>query len=602
MKANATVAIIPPCGIRARSRGLAAAVAGLVFLGLCWRPAPLFGQSPVERFERLVQAADLAWRDGRFPEARAGYEAALAIDSVGSSRAVYRLAVLLSWDGALLRAIPLFQRYTRLETRDEEGRIALAKAYAWNGQTAAAVAVYDSILARDRTYRDAAFGAALTLGWAGQFSAAVGRYDRWLAANPKDVEAELARARALAWWGKLGEAERTYAAIAKRGEQLEGYKGVALVAAWRGDLGRSETIWRMVTERAPKDAEGWVGLAQVFRWTGRPDDAREALQRALAADPKNQDAAQQLRWVRADLAPAVEPGATLSWDSDNNRSVLATATASFRPFRRGRFLVTASRRDADFKPSSATSTSGRATLRLHLGRALTVSGDGGVTRTTSLVGGVSDGRTVPVGGVAATVRVGSRFTVGANARKSVFDETVRLIERQVDVRSVGAEGEVRLAGRLVLGAGAERASLRGGALPNERRAAFAALRWRLHRTVTWSVAGRTFEYDRNATDGYFSPSRFQLGETVVRWAPGRDLGWGGSVEGGFGAQRVSFAGGVPATKGTQRIAVGVVYRPGPGSEIGADYGFSNVSSTGVGPVGGSIYHSQSLSIRLRLIW
>ena len=602
VKANATVAIIPPCGIRVRCRARAGALAGLLLLGLGRPPAPLVGQSPLERLERLVETADLAWRDARFSEARVGYEAALAIDSAGSSRAVYRLAVLLSWDGALTRAIRLFQRYVRLEPRDEEGHVALARAYAWNGQTAAAVAAYDSILARDRTYRDAALGAALALAWAGQFSSAVGRYDQWIAANPKDVEAELARARALAWWGKLGDSERAYAAIAQRGEQLDGYKGVALVAAWRGDLGRSESLWRMVTERAPKDAEGWVGLAQVFRWSGRPDDAREALQRALAADPKNQDAAHQLRWVRADLAPAFEPGVTVNWDSDENRSVLSTAVASVRPFRGGRFAIAAAHRDADFKPSSATSTSGRATMRLQVGRALSVAADGGVTRTTSLVGGVSGGRTVPVGGLTGTVRVGPRFTFGASARKNVFDETVRLIEREVDVRSIGAEGEVRLAGRMTLGGGAERASLRGGAAPNERRSGFAALRWRARRTLTWSLVGRAFGYDRNATDGYFSPSRFQLGETVLRWAPGRDLGWGGSVEGGFGAQRVSFAGGVPATKGTQRIAVGVVYRPGPGSEIGADYGFSNVSSTGVGPVGGSIYHSQSLNIRLRLIW
>lgn len=600
VKANATLAIIPPC--RVGDRRAAWLAAGLLALGLSfgWQAAPLVAQTPVERFERLVSSADAAWREGRYPDARAGYEAALAIDSVGSSRAVYRLAVLLSWDGALDRAIPLFQRYTRLEPRDEEGRIALAKALAWNGQTGSAVAVYDSILTRDATYRDAALGAALALAWAGRFRDAVGRYDRWLGANPRDVEAELARARVLAWWGKLHEAEQTYAAIAKRGERLEGYKGVALVAAWRGDLGRSESVWRMVTARAPRDAEGWVGLAQVLRWTGRADEARDALQRALAADPKNQDAAEQLRWVRADLAPAFEPGATVTWDSDDNRSVVANATVSGRPFRRGRLALAATHRASDFGATHGTSSTARAVLRLHVGRAMTITGDGGLTRTASDPGAVHQVRSRPVGGFAATARIGPRLTLGINARTAAFDETVRMMERDVEVRSVGAEGELRLAGRLGLAGRAERASLRGGSAPNERRSGFAALRWRPHRAVTWSVSGVAFGYDRNLTDGYFSPSRYQLGETVLRWAPGRDLGWGAQVEGAVGAQRVTFGSAAPITRGTQRVGLGLAYRPRPGSEVGIDYAFSNVSANGA--ASGSVYRSQSLGLRVRLTW
>ncbi len=595
------VAIIPPGRTGLSSGRWAGAFAVGLLLGGGWQPAALVGQSPAERVEGLVRAADIAWREGRFAEARTGYQGAVGIDSVGSSHAVYRLAVLLSWDGVLARAIPLFQRYIRLEPRDEEGRIALARAYAWNGQTVSSVAVYDSILARDRAYRDAVLGAALALGWAGRFAESVARYDQWLVTNPKDVEAELARARALAWWGKLAESERTYAAIAERGEGLEGHKGVALVAAWRGDLGRSEDIWRRVTRQAPNDAEGWVGLAQVLRWSNRPDDARDALNTALAANPKNQDAAQQLRWVRADLAPAFEPGGLVAWDSDENRSVLASAAVSVRPFRRGRLTIGGSRRDADLGLATGSSTSGRAALRLHVGRALTLVGDGGVVHTAGRLDAVSRDRTVATGGVAATIQLGPRVSLGGNVHKSVFDENAALIRSGIDVRSLGAEGSFRLASRLTLAGGAERASLRGGSAPNERRSGFAALRWRARRTVTWSLGGRAFGYDRNPRDGYFAPSRYQLGEVAGRWAPGRDLGWGAVVEGALGAQRVTFTE-APATTGTQRVSLGVVYRPSPGSEVGADYTFSNVSATAAGPIGGSIYRSQSLNLRVRLVW
>ncbi|MGE0441694.1 MAG: tetratricopeptide repeat protein [Gemmatimonadales bacterium] len=548
------------------------------------------------RFEAAVAEGDAAWKSGRFPDAKAAYQAALAIDSMGSSRAVYRLAVLRSWDGDLTRAIPLFQRYTVLEPRDEEGRIALAKAFAWNGETALSVAVYDSILGRDRTYRDAALGAALALAWAGRFEEAVARYDRWLAENARDVEAELARARTLAWSGKLGRAEATYAEIAARGERLEADKGVALVAAWRGDLLRSESLWRRVTERAPKDAEAWVGLAQVLRWSGRPEDARDALQRALAADPENTDAAEQLRWVRADLAPAVDPSVTASWDSDENRSAVVALGATVRPVRRVRLTIAGSRREASLAAASGTSTAGRLVLRTALGRRVTVVGDVGTTRMHASDGAAGTDRTVTTGGGSVTLRVAPRLAVGANVRRSAFDETAALLLSGIDVRSAGLEGEWEPFGRVALAGGVERASLRGGSGPNERRAAFGALRWRVRRQVTLSLAGRGFRYDEQRRDGYFAPARYELAEVGGRWAPGRDLGWAASVEVAAGAQRVTFSG-PPATRATQRAGMSLAFRPAPGNEIGLQYSFSNVAGTAAE---GTIYRGQSLSLTARI--
>lgn len=279
-------------------------------------------QSPP--LDRAIRAGDSAWTEGRFPAARDAYARALGLDSLKSSRSVYRLAVLNTWDGNLPGAIPLFALYVRLEPRDEEGRIALAKAYAWNGNTTAAVATYDSILARDPTYRDAALGAARSLIWAGRFDTALARYDKWLTDNPRDVEAGLARARSLAWAGRLRESERAYTALGAGGENLETQKGIAMVAAWRGDLSRSERLWRELSVVAPRDAEVWVGLAQVLRWSGRSEAARTALHRALVADPANPDAREQMRWVRAELGWTVEPGGHAIWDSDQNQSRLAS--------------------------------------------------------------------------------------------------------------------------------------------------------------------------------------------------------------------------------------------------------------------------------------
>ncbi len=593
MKANQRVAIPLPRSERVR-------IGGLVLLLLAGGRSPVFGQSQDPRFAAIVQAGDSAWREGRFPDARVRYLEAWQADSGGSSRVVFRLATLHAWDGHLSLAIPLYRRYSLLEPRDEEGRIALARALAWNGETAQALAVYDSILGRDRTYRDAVLGAAQALAWAGRFPAALARYDQWLASEPTDVEAALARAQTLAWAGQLARAEREYAMIAARGERVEAEKGVAVVAAWRGDLGRSERLWRRITTRVPKDAEGWVGLARVLRWSGRSIGARHALNQALAADPRNSEAAEQLRWVRADLAPAVEPMVTGSWDSDRNRSlVLGTAARIWiGPVQAGVF---ASERWAELAAATGTSTTGRVSLRFPVGTAIGLVGDVGAIRVRAEQGALVKTRELVTGSIAGTARLGSWLSLGANARRAGFDETAPMMLSGVDVTSVGAEAEARLGTRLGLAGGGDLGRLEGGSVPNRRRIGFASLRWRPRRSVALTVAGRALGYDESPRDGYFAPARFRHGELGVRWTRGRDLGWNVSLDAGLGAQQVGFSTG-NSTKGTQRFAAGIGYRPAPGFEVAADYSFSNVAATGAGPTGGgSIYRAEQITVRGKLL-
>ncbi len=589
MKANQRVAIALPRQISGRIATGVALLFGTV-------STPVSGQSQVAHFEEIVRAGDAAWREGRFPDARARYLEALAFDSAGSSRAVFRLATLHAWNGQLTQAIPLYQRYGILEPGDEEGRIALAKALAWNGETARAIAIYDSILSRDKTYRDAALGAAQTLAWAGSFRPALARYDRWLVDQPKDVEAELSRARTLAWAGKLGEAERAYQAISTRGERLEADKGVAVVAAWRGDLVRSERLWRRIAATVTKDPEVWVGLAQVLRWSGRPRGARDALNKALAADPKNADAGQQLRWVRADLAPSVEPSAGGSWDSDQNRSLVLGAAA--RGWL-GSAQTTAyvSQRWAELGLATGQSTGGRLSLRFPVAPNVEVVGDVGGVRIRAEQGAVTKTHDMITGSVAGTIKLARWLSAGASVRRAGFDETALMMLSGVEVTSFGAEAEARVGSRLSLAAGTDLGRLEGGSVPNRRQVGFVSTRWRPTRSLAITVAGRAIAYDKSPRDGYFAPARFRHGELGVRWSRGRDLGWYLSFDLGLGAQQVAFAG-PGSTKGTQRFGGGIGYRPAPGFDVAVDYSFSNVAATGAGPTGGgSLYRAQGLSLR-----
>ncbi len=549
----------------------------------------------------VVHSGDSAWTAGTFPAAREAYTRALAIDSLASSRSVYRLAVLQTWDGNLKQAIPLFARYVRMEPRDEEGRIALAKAYAWSGNTGSAVAIYDSILTRDHTYREAALGAARALVWAGKFDEALGRYDNWLTQNPRDIEASLARARSLAWAGRLKQSERAYAALGTGGENLESQKGIALVAAWRGDLRRSERLWRALTLKAPKDPEIWVGLAQVLRWTGRNEDARDALRQALKADPAHIDAREQMRWVRGELGPMTAPSAMEFWDSDGNKSTLVSLAASFRPLARTRLTGTGTYRDARFNASRGTAASGRASFRADVGTRLTFTGDVGATRTEAGQGLVTTTRNFIVGGARGTLLISSAFSLGGAVTSYAFDETAAGITAGVLVTSWGGEGELQLPARLTIGAGLEAAKLKGGTRPNGRHGGFGVLRWRMRRMSWVAVTGRAQNYDQNLHDGYFSPSRYRFGEFSTHLGWGHDLGWALELDGGLGFQNVRFD--VPVeTRSTQRAGGTLTYRFRPGAEIALEYAYSNVATSSAVAGAGSLYHANTLSLRTRLIW
>src|SRR5207245_10005701 len=101
----------------------------LIIAGL-WRAGLLAAQLP---------AADEAFRRGRLAEARAGYERALAFDSL-NVRALYRLAILGGWDGKLDRSLARFTKLRRLEPRDPDFMVARAPWRSWAGPRQRALA------------------------------------------------------------------------------------------------------------------------------------------------------------------------------------------------------------------------------------------------------------------------------------------------------------------------------------------------------------------------------------------------------------------------------------------------------------------------------
>lgn len=153
-----------------------------------------------------TQDADAAFARGDFAAARAAYEQVLARDSL-SVRALYRLAILDSWDGALDRSLERLRRLRRLEPLDPDFAVAHARVLSWAGKYAAAASVYDSVLAASPHRADALAGLARTTAWKGDLPRAEALWRGALAAHPDDPEINVGLAQTLLWRGQAALAE-----------------------------------------------------------------------------------------------------------------------------------------------------------------------------------------------------------------------------------------------------------------------------------------------------------------------------------------------------------------------------------------------------------
>src|SRR2546428_12655416 len=160
-----------------------------------------------------LPAADEAFRKGDYAAARAGYERVSTRDSL-SGCALYRLAILDSWDGKLARSLARFGRLRRLDPKDGDFMVAQAQVLAWAGKTRASEALYDSALARSPDRTDALAGRARAVAWGGDLDRAEQLWRAALTRHPDDAELLIGLAQTLYWKGQPGLAE-AYAARAR---------------------------------------------------------------------------------------------------------------------------------------------------------------------------------------------------------------------------------------------------------------------------------------------------------------------------------------------------------------------------------------------------
>lgn len=563
-------------------------------------PSSVIVPAPEPTYPRAVALglADEAWESGNFPVAKALYGPIVEHDSAPPPVALFRLATLLGWDNRFAQSENLFRRYVALEPKDQEGRVALGRVLAWQKRLDAALAVYDSVLTQDPQNRSAVLARAQTLAWAGRFGESLSAYEKWIASSPTDRLARLDYARALGYAGRLEEAEVLYTELARTGN-ADATKGLARVIGWRGEIGRSERIWRRVLITDPSDAEARTGLAQTLSWQGRPLDAQAELQAVLRASPGYADAQALLQKVQADLRPSV--ATTFIGTSDSDKNLVSTLHFDYlaRAIWRGSLGARYSERWA----SLATTTARARTVNLFAlfsppQSAWTVRVDGSVSQQSfTLPPSSRRHRTQGGGGVRFAGPLGPNLNIFLGATRLPFDDTAPLIANGIVASSVEAGASLPLSDRFLLAGDGSYSRLTRGKSDNARRSSSATLRWTP--TRRWSVAlgARQFGYDTAATDGYFSPQRYTLADALLRGRFGAPLGWHAEGEAGLGRQSVKLFGRASASSRSEIFAASAGYRFSPTREVAAAATYSNTAAPGQA---GPKYRAGSVSLRARI--
>jgi len=480
--------------------------------------------------------------------------------------------------------------------------IALGQTLSWAGRYGASVVAFDSAAVLDRANVDALSGAAHALARAGNHDAALRRYAAALQRAPDNIDLRAGYATVLGWAGKYEESAAIFTALARDtgSPSRLGARGLASVAAWRGELGQATERWVALTQSDPRDAESWNGLSQTLRWAGDSRGAAMAAQQARSIAPCDRDASDALALARADMEMATEPAGLSVWDSDGNRSRFFSLSARMSAAWRGSATVIASQRDADFLASRGTSRTLRSVMLWQPvpGGKLKVRGEGGAS--------LLDGRRSPSDAQPLRLRPlaalgvawhGSNATIGLAAAHRPFDETALLIVNGITTTAVDATAEFRPTRHSTLSVDGGLTRYDGGS-PNTRRALASSLRANVTSWLVFGVAARGHANSGRPRDGYFAPRRYGLAEALVSLGRRKDSGFSTTLEGALGTQRIDASADSRATQSTQRLAALLMWKPSPRVELVATVDAGRMASPFTQSIGR--YEYLSTGVRLRM--
>ncbi len=252
-----------------------------------------------------LQQAVAHHQAGRLREAEELYRQILARDPRHPD-ALHLLGLIAASSGQTAAGIDLIERALAVSPAMAQARFNLAGLLRKAGERTRAAAHYQQALDSDPGYAAAHFALASLHQEAGDAAAAIAGYEAGLRLAPGPTLDN--RIGALNNLGSLlleqGRPEEARARLAEAATQAPRQLSVqvnlarALIACGRAAEGLAAAEGAAALK--PDDAAVQTVLAGALQAAGRPDAAAETLQRALAIDPLNRDAAFQFALIRRD--------------------------------------------------------------------------------------------------------------------------------------------------------------------------------------------------------------------------------------------------------------------------------------------------------------
>lgn len=421
-----------------------------------------------------VIRADSAFVAGDFARARTLYEQVLLTDSL-NERALWRLALLDSWDNQLHRSLERFAKARRLDPANPDLMVAEAGVLSWAGRTGDAIILYDSALAQDTGRVDALAGRAQSVAWAGDLDRAEGLWRQALAAHPDDATLLVGLAQTLYWKGEPGLA-RVYVDRAR--------------AAAPGDAGARD-------------------LERILRAAVRPDVGASF---NGAGDSDHENFYSQSLWISGPVTNQVRGTLTADWRHDTDEAPPDTATG-----------FKGHRGNASYGVSGLASMAVSAKIGVRMGL--------GVRRVTS-----DSGDHTPITAQAGmSWQPASYAALALGYSRSVFDETAHLMERGLTLDHLEFSADLSPRPTVSISGGAGATWFSDG---NRRLFGVLAALQGLGHGVSVGVFTRRMEYRTGGGGFYFAPDRFTVLEARAIYNLRRGA-WGLRTDGGLGGQQIN---------------------------------------------------------------
>jgi protein O-GlcNAc transferase len=286
------------------------------------------GSEATQAADRLIEAGNLAEREGRLAEACENYRAAvdaaphhgrahlnlgIGLEAAGELDAAlkayeralaldaadpyvnYNLAKLLASRGDADRGEALLRAALRSKPALAEAHVVLSNLYEERGRLREAAAELEAALAIRPQYVGALLNYGTVLKKQGRLVEAAACYEKVTALEPQRAEAHWHLGNVVADGGHLDDAAvHLRRALALKPDFVEAQHSLCMIAQAQGKLDAATACLRDLLALHPRFAQAALSLGKLLGRQNRLDEAVAALQRAISLDPRHAEAHLQL--------------------------------------------------------------------------------------------------------------------------------------------------------------------------------------------------------------------------------------------------------------------------------------------------------------------